>query len=78
MAHVQQVNFLKSVKEKFPNKFKNCTVLDIGSLDINGNTRFLFEKPTYVGIDVESMELERHHHMTHLYLKENGQITIKI
>jgi SAM-dependent methyltransferase len=52
MAHVQQVNFLKSVKEKFPNKFKDCTVLDIGSLDINGNTRFLFEKPNYVGIDV--------------------------
>ena len=52
MAHQQQVNFLESVKEKFPDRFKNCSVLDVGSLDINGNTRFLFEKPKYIGIDV--------------------------
>jgi hypothetical protein len=45
MAHIQQVKLFKISKEKFPNKFKDCTVLDVGSLDINGNTRFLFEKP---------------------------------
>ena len=43
MAHPQQVSFLNLVKQKFPEKFKNCNVVDIGSLDINGNTRFLFE-----------------------------------
>ena len=52
MAHQAQVNFLESIKEKFPDRFKKCSVSDIGSLDINGNTRFLFEKPKYIGIDV--------------------------
>jgi|TARA_R100001460_G_scaffold14654_5_gene32751 SAM-dependent methyltransferase len=52
MAHQQQVNFLESVKTKFEPHFKNCSVLDIGSLDINGNTRFLFENAKYIGIDV--------------------------
>ena len=52
MAHPQQVSFLKSVQEKFPDKFKNCNVLDIGSLDINGSTRFLFENYEYTGVDL--------------------------
>jgi SAM-dependent methyltransferase len=52
MAHPQQVSFLNLVKQKFPNKFKNCNVVDIGSLDINGNTRFLFEDYEYTGVDI--------------------------
>lgn len=52
MAHTEQQNFFRTVKEKFPNKFKNCSVLDIGSLDINGNNRFLFEDYTYIGVDI--------------------------
>jgi len=52
MAHVQQQEFFKRVQEKFPERFKNCSVLDIGSLDVNGNNRFLFENYIYVGVDV--------------------------
>lgn len=52
MAHKEQQDFLLSVKQKFPDTFKNCTVLDIGSLDINGNNRYLFENYYYVGIDI--------------------------
>ena len=52
MAHLEQKIFLESVKDKFPDKFKNCRVLDIGSLDINGNNRYLFENYDYVGLDI--------------------------
>lgn len=52
MAHLQQKLFFMRVKDKFPNKFKNCTILDIGSLDINGNNRHLFENYQYIGVDV--------------------------
>ena len=54
MAHPEQANFCLSVKKKFPEKFTNHpVVLDIGSLDINGNNRFLFEEPySYTGIDI--------------------------
>jgi len=52
MAHEEQSDFCKSVKEKFPNHFKGVKVLDIGSLDINGNNRYLFEDYTYIGVDL--------------------------
>ena len=52
MAHEEQRIFLESVRSKFTEKFKNCRVLDIGSLDINGNNRFLFEDYEYVGLDI--------------------------
>lgn len=52
MAHVEQTKFCTSVKNKFPERFKNCEVLDIGSLDVNGNNRYLFEDYTYTGVDI--------------------------
>jgi SAM-dependent methyltransferase len=52
MAHLAQAQFISSVRDKFPERFKGCTVLDIGSLDINGNTRFIFEDYQYVGVDI--------------------------
>ena len=45
MAHPEQVNFLNALKRRFPEKFNKPSVVDIGSLDINGNTRFLFDDP---------------------------------
>lgn len=54
MAHIQQQDFFKELKKKFPQRFSNCSVIDIGSLDINGNNRYLFENYTYVGIDIGS------------------------
>lgn len=39
MAHIEQVEFCKKIKNKFLNHFFNKKVLDIGSLDINGNNK---------------------------------------
>lgn len=52
MAHEAQIAFLLQVKAAMPDKFKNCRVLDIGSLDLNGNNRYLFENYKYLGVDI--------------------------
>lgn len=52
MAHQEQRDFCLKVKNKFPEYFKNKKVLDIGSLDINGSNKDLFENCNYLGIDV--------------------------
>jgi len=52
MAHPKQIDFCIRVKNTFPDKFKNAIVLDVGSLDINGNNRYLFENSSYIGIDL--------------------------
>lgn len=52
MAHKEQKLFCEKVKSRFPNYFKNKKVLDVGSLDINGNNRELFEDCDYIGIDL--------------------------
>ena len=60
MAHQEQINFCKSVKEFMPDFFKGVSVLDIGSLDINGNNRYLFDNYDYTGIDIgEGILIER-------------------
>lgn len=45
-------NFTIFCKNIFPEYFKNIKVLDVGSGDINGNNRFLFENCEYHGNDV--------------------------
>lgn len=53
MAHPAQKEYLLSVKDRFPERFTNCSVLDVGSLDINGNNHHLFTPPyTYIGVDI--------------------------
>lgn len=52
MAHPAQQQFMLSVRDKFPKSFNNVSVLDIGSLDINGNNRYLFNNSNYIGIDL--------------------------
>jgi SAM-dependent methyltransferase len=52
MAHIEQQNYLTSIKNRFPAYFKGVKVLDIGSLDINGNNRYLFTNYNYTGIDI--------------------------
>ena len=54
MAHKEQQNFCMYTKYAFPEYFVNKRVLDIGSLDINGNNKFLFENCEYTGLDVAS------------------------
>ena len=50
--HEAQTNFLIRMKNTFPENFKNAKVLEVGSLDINGSIRFLFEDCNYIGLDV--------------------------
>ena len=52
MSHKQQVNFCKQVRKKFPSHFNRVNVIDCGSLDINGNNRYLFKWSNYIGIDI--------------------------
>jgi SAM-dependent methyltransferase len=52
MAHPEQKAFCEKVKALHPSFFVNRNVLDVGSLDINGNNRFLFDNSTFLGIDV--------------------------
>jgi hypothetical protein len=50
--HVEQRDFFKSVRQRLPHYFTEPVVYDFGSLDINGNNRFLFVEPQYTGIDI--------------------------
>jgi len=54
MAHQAQKDYCLKLKDKFPDYFREQKVLDVGSLDINGNNRYLFEDCSYFGIDVGS------------------------
>jgi SAM-dependent methyltransferase len=50
--HIQARDFTLFVKQILGNFFINKRVLDVGSGDINGNNRFLFEDCEYDGNDV--------------------------
>lgn len=50
--HKEMINFVNLVKRKFPDQFEYCDVLDVGSLDINGNNRQFFQHCNYIGIDL--------------------------
>ena len=50
--HGQASDFTLFVKQILGNYFINKRVLDVGSGDINGNNRFLFENCEYDGNDV--------------------------
>ena len=49
--HKEVIDFLEGVKEKFPDKFNSCDVLEFGSLNINGSPRGLFKDCNYTGVD---------------------------
>lgn len=50
--HEAQTNYLIGVKNKFPHSFVNSKVLEVGSLNINGTIRILFDNCEYIGLDV--------------------------
>ena len=52
MAHAEQVDFCSRIKRRWPHLFLNKRVLDCGSLDINGNNRYLFTGGSYTGVDI--------------------------
>lgn len=52
MSHPNQLQFVKSVKEFYPHLFTKTSVLEIGSLNINGSVRQFFEGCNYLGVDL--------------------------
>lgn len=50
--HTAQVEFCTWVAARHPAHFTGKRVLDAGSMDINGNNRYLFTDCEYTGIDV--------------------------
>ena len=54
MAHYSQLQFFESVRSFFPDRFTQSRVLEVGSLDINGSVRTLFDGCEYVGVDVDA------------------------
>ena len=52
MSHKEQLKFIGTMKQSFPERFTGGRVLEIGSLDINGSTRSFFSNGDYLGIDV--------------------------
>jgi SAM-dependent methyltransferase len=53
MAHQQQKDFCQSLKQRIPQFFSNRFVIDMGSLDVNGNNQYLFDDCLYLGIDLK-------------------------
>jgi SAM-dependent methyltransferase len=52
MAHPSQRKWCEDTRALYENSFVGKRVLDVGSLDINGNNKDLFENCEYIGIDV--------------------------
>lgn len=52
MAHAQQMSFVASIRHFLPGFFRERSVLEVGSLDVNGSVRTFFEGCRYVGIDL--------------------------
>jgi SAM-dependent methyltransferase len=54
MAHYQEIEFVRRVKQVFPEYFQRKRILEIGSWDTNGTVRNFFEDCDYTGVDVAS------------------------
>ena len=52
MAHANQFEFMGLVKQHLPTFFDGGSVLEIGSLDVNGSVRSFFTATRYTGVDV--------------------------
>src|SRR5687768_8155525 len=52
MAHEAQAEFFERVKADFPDMFRWKNVLEVGSLNINGTVRVLFNNCNYLGVDL--------------------------
>lgn len=51
MAHRAQMEFVRSVVDRYPHMFAGTRVLEIGSRNINGSVRRFFRDCQYIGID---------------------------
>ena len=52
MAHSQQFFFVNGVKQFLPAYFSGRSVLEIGSLNLNGSVRQFFSDCQYIGLDI--------------------------
>ena len=53
MSHEAQQNFCNQKKNQYPNLFVGRNILDVGSMDINGNNRQFFDNiQSYIGLDL--------------------------
>jgi hypothetical protein len=52
VAHSEQRVFFETVKSFYPQFFNDVSVLEIGSLDINGTVRDFYNATKYIGVDV--------------------------
>lgn len=52
MSHQQQRDYCNRMRNQYPLHFENAKVLDVGSLDINGNNQYLFKNCNYTGLDL--------------------------
>lgn len=52
MSHQRQRDYMLWVKSKLPQFFTGKDVLDVGSMDVNGNNQYLFENCTYTWLDI--------------------------
>jgi len=50
--HREQKAWCESIKEQFPDYFDTKRVLEVGSLNVNGTNRYLFENCHYDGVDI--------------------------
>ena len=50
--HKEQRDFCEQVKRQIPYMFCRKKILDVGSLDVNGTNRYLFEACNYTGLDL--------------------------
>lgn len=52
MAHAQQLRFVSLVREFFLPSMSGVRVLEIGSYDVNGSIRKIFDGSEYLGVDL--------------------------
>jgi SAM-dependent methyltransferase len=52
VAHPEQRDFLQDLKQARPDFFHGVSVLEVGSLKINGTVRDFFQATEYLGVDV--------------------------
>ena len=49
--HAGNHQFLNSIKTQYPDYFRGKSVLELGSLNINGTVRIYFDQCQYIGVD---------------------------
>lgn len=52
MAHPEQRQYFERIKAQYPEFFDDVSVLEVGSLNINGTVRGFYSATRYVGVDV--------------------------